>query len=73
MRTNIDIDEELMAKAMAALGTNTKRATVVKALNDAVALHEQLKRQSSALKALWGIAPDWNDGRFDEGENPEEW
>lgn len=32
MRTNIDIDDKLMAKAMKASGSNSKRETVEKAL-----------------------------------------
>lgn len=32
MRTNIDIDDELLAEAMRVAGTKTKKATVEKAL-----------------------------------------
>ncbi len=41
MRTNIDIDEELLAAAMAATGLPTKRATVEEALKRMVRRHEQ--------------------------------
>jgi len=41
MRTNIDIDDELMAQAMAATGAATKRAVVEEALRLVV----QIKRQ----------------------------
>jgi Arc/MetJ family transcription regulator len=43
MRTNIDIDDELMREAMKATGTTTKRAAVEKALRKLVALktHEK--------------------------------
>lgn len=59
MRTNIDIDDELMAKAMKATGQTTKKATVEAALRKAVSLAEQRK----ALKELKGIG--W-DGDLDE-------
>lgn len=51
MRTNIDIDESLMAEAMDALGAKTKRETVQKALSEAV----RIKRQLRALEELRGI------------------
>jgi Arc/MetJ family transcription regulator len=51
MRTNIDIDDDLMAKAMAATGAATKKATVETALRLAV----QMGQQETALQGLWGI------------------
>lgn len=51
MRTNIDIDDELLKEAMAATGQSTKRATVEEALRRVVKLH----RQEQALKSLKGI------------------
>ncbi len=42
MRTNIEIDENLMAEAMKAMGTKTKRETVEKALEAQVAKKRQL-------------------------------
>ena len=59
MRTNIEIDDALMAQAMEALGTTTKRETVAESLRQAVRAREQLK----ALNALWGIG--W-EGDLDE-------
>jgi Arc/MetJ family transcription regulator len=41
MRTNIDIDDELLAAAAEALGTKTKKATVEAALERAVRRHLQ--------------------------------
>ena len=38
MRTNIEIDDKLMAEAMKAMGTKTKRETVEKALEAQVAI-----------------------------------
>lgn len=52
MRTNIEIDDELMQKAMAATGATTKKATVVEALRLVV----QLKQQGEAIRSLWGVA-----------------
>lgn len=51
MRTNIDIDEDLMAAAMKATGQKSKKATVEEALRQAV----QRARQREALAALHGI------------------
>lgn len=50
MRTNIEIDDALMAEAMEALGVTTKREAVDKALRDAV----RIKRQLRAWDALRG-------------------
>ena len=46
MRTNIEIDDELMAEAMKALGTKTKRETVEEALRRYV----QIRRQREILR-----------------------
>ncbi len=51
MRTNIDIDDELLAEAMALTGETTKRATVEAALRAMV----RLKRQKQAGMNLAGI------------------
>jgi Arc/MetJ family transcription regulator len=50
MRTNIDIDDALLAEAMKLTGVRTKREAVEIALRDLV----QLKRQTN-LRQLWGI------------------
>jgi Arc/MetJ family transcription regulator len=47
MRTNIDIDDDLMVSAMAATGTTTKKAAVEACLRHTVQL-----RQQAALRAL---------------------
>jgi Arc/MetJ family transcription regulator len=52
MRTNIEIDDELMQQAMAATKTSTKKAAVEHALRLAV----QLKRQGEAIEGLRGLA-----------------
>lgn len=53
MRTNIEIDDRLMAEAMAATGYKTKRETVEAALR----LLARRKKQASALE-LFG-AVEW--------------
>lgn len=59
MRTNIDIDDELMAEAMKATGQTTKKGTVEAALRKAI----MLSVQKEALEDLWGIG--W-EGNLDE-------
>lgn len=59
MRTNIDIDDELMAEAMKATGKKTKKAAVEAALRDVV----RHARQKQALKDLEGLG--W-EGDLDE-------
>ncbi len=54
MRTNIEIDDELMAQAMKATGQKTKKATVEEALREIV----RLSRQRRALRTLDGIGWD---------------
>jgi Arc/MetJ family transcription regulator len=51
MRTNIDIDDDLIAEAMTVLGLKTKKATVEEALRRAL----RQVRQRQALKELKGI------------------
>lgn len=43
MRTNIEIDDKLMAKAMKAIGKKTKRETVEEALRQLVERKKRLK------------------------------
>jgi Arc/MetJ family transcription regulator len=43
MRTNIDIDDELLDKAMRLAGTKTKKSTVEEALRLLVRRHEALR------------------------------
>jgi len=51
MRTNIEIDDALVAEAMTVLGLKTKKAAVEEALRRAV----RQARQRQALKELKGI------------------
>jgi Arc/MetJ family transcription regulator len=50
MRTNIEIDDDLLAQAMTATGLPTKRATVEEALRTVV----RIRAQVQALKELEG-------------------
>jgi Arc/MetJ family transcription regulator len=59
MRTNIEIDDELMDRAMSAAGLATKRATVEEGLR----LLIRVRQQVDALAELEGIG--W-DGDLDE-------
>jgi Arc/MetJ family transcription regulator len=52
LRTNIEIDDELMKQAMATTGAKTKKDTVDAALR----LMVRLKQQGEAIESLWGIA-----------------
>lgn len=51
MRTNIDIDNDLMEKAMKATGQRTKKAAVEAALRKVVAISDQM----AALDGLRGL------------------
>ncbi|WP_312797341.1 type II toxin-antitoxin system VapB family antitoxin [Tianweitania sp.] len=69
MRTNIDIDDALMAEAMKAGGFPTKKAAVEAGLRELVR-HKHLKQ---TLDELWGSVPDW-EGDIDtmrRGAQPE--
>lgn len=59
MRTNIEIDDELLARAMAATGLSTKRATVEEGLR----LLVRVRKQAKALAELKGLG--W-EGDLDE-------
>jgi Arc/MetJ family transcription regulator len=80
MRTNIEIDDELMQQAMAATGAATKKAAVEKALR----LMVQLKLQGEAIENLKGIAtwvghdgdwfaPDPSRSRMERGAGEAGW
>jgi Arc/MetJ family transcription regulator len=51
MRTNIDIDDDLLAEAMAAVGLATKKATVDEALRRLVLQH----RRREAIDDMAGL------------------
>lgn len=69
MRTNIDIDDDLMEKAMKATGQRTKKGAVEEALRRVV----RSSRQRKALEELHGIGWEGNldamrEGRFIDEE-----
>ncbi len=51
MRTNIDIDDDLIKEAMTRSGLPTKKATVEEALTRLI----QSYRQREALEDMWGL------------------
>jgi Arc/MetJ family transcription regulator len=67
MRTNIEIDDELMQQAMKASGTATKRATIEKALRKLVALkvHEKAVDEVFRRQEIERQAAE-REGRLDE-------
>jgi len=67
MRTNIEIDDALLAEAMALTGEPTKRAMVEAALRTVV----RLKRQKQAGMNLAGIGWEGDLDAMREGRIPE--
>lgn len=63
MRTNIEIDDHLLAAAMAASGQATKRATVEEALR----LLVRMRKQTKALAKLKGLGWEGNLGEMRQG------
>ena len=53
MRTNVEIDDAKMSRAMKAGGTRTKRETIDQALVTFAQIKEQAK-----MKDLWGVGWD---------------
>ena len=53
MRTNIEIDDELMAKALAASAAKTKREVVEEGLRTIVRLAEQARIRELRGKLQW--------------------
>lgn len=65
MRTNVVIDNELMAKAMKSTGLQTKRAVIDKALRTLVRLKSQEKVRELRGKLCWeGDLDAMREGRF---------
>lgn len=64
MRTNIDIDDDLLAQAMAATGLATKKATVEEALRRAVRRYQQMQAIQDMAGTGWmGDLADMREGR----------
>jgi Arc/MetJ family transcription regulator len=53
MRTNIEIDEALMDRAMKLAGTRTKRETVERGLKLLIQMGEQARIRSARGKLRW--------------------
>lgn len=67
MRTNIEIDEKLMAQAMRASGETTKKATVEEALRALIRLRGQASIRQLRGKVKWeGDLKESRQGRFPE-------
>jgi Arc/MetJ family transcription regulator len=66
MRTNIDIDDALLAEAMKATGKTTKKAAIEEALRQVVGIN----RQVEALDAIWGTGWDGDLDAMREGRLP---
>ena len=58
MRTNIEIDDELIAAAMEATGQSTKRATVEEALRRVVAGYRRLQAIEDIVGLGWEVNLD---------------
>jgi Arc/MetJ family transcription regulator len=65
MRTNIDIDDGLLAEAMKAAGTSTKKATVEEALRQLVENH----RGREAIADLRGLGWEGDLDQMRQGRN----
>lgn len=63
MRTNIEIDDVLLSRAMKAAGLSTKRATVEEGLR----LLVQVREQSRALSRLKGLGWEGDLEKMREG------
>ena len=68
MRTNIDIDDDLLTEAMAAAGLTTKKATVEEALRRLVQRHR--RRTALANMAGLGWEGDLASSREGRGTDP---
>jgi Arc/MetJ family transcription regulator len=68
MRTNIEIDDELIAEAMAATGLTTKKATVEEALRRLVSRH----RRRTALADMAGLGWEGDLDAMRDGREPDQ-
>jgi Arc/MetJ family transcription regulator len=67
MRTNIDIDDELLDEAMKATGLPTKKATVEEALRSLVDRHRRLAAYKNLAGLGWeGDLSEMRRGRPDD-------
>jgi Arc/MetJ family transcription regulator len=66
MRTNIEIDDELLSRAMAATGSSTKRATVEEGLR----LLVRVGQQAEAFAELKGLGWEGDLDAMRQGRPP---
>lgn len=66
MRTNIEIDDELLSRAMAAAGLSTKRATVEEGLR----LLVRVGKQAAALADIKGLGWEGDLDKMRRGRKP---
>jgi Arc/MetJ family transcription regulator len=65
VRTNIEIDDALMEKALRATGLKTKRAVVEEALRVLIQLRDQARIRELRGKVHWeGNLDEMREGRF---------
>jgi Arc/MetJ family transcription regulator len=65
MRTNVVIDDKLMAEALESTGLNTKKAVIEEALRTLVRLKKQERVRSLRGKLQWeGDLNNLREGRF---------
>jgi Arc/MetJ family transcription regulator len=70
MRTNIDIDDALMERALQVTGLTSKRAAVNAGLKLLLEVHDQQDILELAGKVHWeGDLDAWREGRTFNGEN----
>jgi Arc/MetJ family transcription regulator len=67
MRTNIEIDDALLAQAMRATGLPTKRATVEEGLRMLV----RMRQQAEAFASLKGLGWEGDLDAMRQGRSPE--
>ena len=71
MRTNVVIDDELMAAALESTGLKTKRAVIEEALRTLIRLKAQEQVRSLRGKLQWeGDLSTMREGRFVDVERP---
>ncbi len=68
MRTNIDIDDNLLVEAMAATGLTTKKATVEEALRRLVRQHQQ----KAAIADMSGLGWEGDLAAMREGRDTDD-
>jgi hypothetical protein len=63
MATNLDLDPELLERALAASGEKSKKAAVTKALEEFIARREQARVEELFEQLEWDADFDYKAGR----------